>query len=138
MKLLIDTNVYLDLLLKREGHETCRELFYICAKKRNQTFVTSMSLRDIEYVLHKYIHNSQISRKMQHWVYEITTKVISISSDAAIGALFEETNDYEDNLQMLAAQEAMLDAIITKDKKHFKECKIPVFTPEEICKLLKQ
>ena len=45
--------------------------------------------------------------------------------------------DYEDSLQIVAAEEAMCDAIVTFNKKDFELSKVPVFTPEEMINLLK-
>lgn len=135
MKILIDTNVYLELFLKRDNYSLVKEMFYLAYKKKNQTFITSQSLRDIEYVVKRYYHDSNISKMLQHKAYEITSKVISISNDTAIEALFSDMRDYEDALQILACQEYCLDGLITLNKKDFLNSDIPVFTPKEICDL---
>ena len=62
----------------------------------------------------------------------MASKVIDISADAAIESLYSDANDYEDSLQLIAAEESMCDAIITFDKKGFTKSKLPVFTPSEI------
>ena len=72
---------------------------------------------------------------LQHKAYEITSKVISVSNDAAIEALFSDIKDYEDALQSLASEEYLLDAIVTLNKKDYINSKIPAFTPTEICNL---
>ena len=137
MRILVDTNVFLDYFLKRDEGDA--ELFFHnCYTLSNSIYVTSMSLRDIEYSLHRMLHNQELSKKYQRATYSICDKVIGISADAAIESLYSETKDYEDSLQIEAAKEAMLDCIVTSDKKDYKNCGIPIFTPKEINKYLKK
>lgn len=135
MKVLIDTNVYLELFLGREYKDYVKKLFYLSFRKGNQTFATTQTLRDVEYILRTKVHDSKVSKMLQHKVYEITSKIISVSNDAAIEALFSDINDYEDALQSLASEEYLLDAIITLNKKDFLNSKVPTFTPKEICEI---
>ena len=96
-----------------------------------------MSLRDIGYVAHRITHNSDIARDIQLKTYSLATKVCGISADAAIDALYSDNSDYEDSLQIVAAQEILADAIITNDKTGFKKCHgIKVFDIEEINKYM--
>ena len=132
MRILIDTNVYLEFLLAREKYEIAKLFFDRAALYKSQTFITTISLRDIKYVAHRFYHDSSISKKIQFYAYKMTSKVASISADAAIESLYSDNTDYEDSLQIIAAEESMVDAIITFDKKGYKESKLPVYTPEEI------
>ena len=132
MRILVDTNVYLEFLLARERYEIAKSFFSKAALHKNQTFVTSISLRDIEYIAHRTLHDSNLSKKIQFHAYKMTSKVAPISADAAIESLYSDNSDYEDSLQINAAEESMVDAIVTFDKKGYKESKLPVYTPEEI------
>ena len=132
MRLLVDTNVYLEYFLKREKHDLVFAFFQRAAERRNQTCITAMSLRDFGYIMHKYVHDNELTKRLQLRVYEMTSKVINTSADAAIESIYSENNDYEDSQQMIAAEEAMCDAIITFDRTGFKESKLPVYTPDEI------
>ena len=138
MKLLVDTNVYLELLLKREKYDSVLDFFKMCISRKNQTCITTMSLRDIGYIAHRFVHDNEISRQMQFHAYEISSEVVSISPDSVIDSLYSDNSDYEDSLQSIAAEEALCDAIITFNKKDYKKGLIPVFTPEEICNIWKK
>ena len=135
MRLLIDTNIYIEYLLKRENYNDVRSFFRFALTRHNQTYVTAMSLRDIGYVVHRYTHDLEVTKKLQLQVYSMASKVIDISADAAIESLYSNANDYEGSLQLIAAEESMCDAIITFDKKGFTKSKLPVFTPSEILKI---
>jgi len=139
MRLLVDTNVYLEHLLNREKSEVSRAFFKCALYRKNQILITSMSLRDIEYIYMKKSHDKELTRKMMVGIYSMVYKVISTTADAAIESLYNnDSRDYEDSLQMIAAEESMCDAIITFNTKDFECSKIPVFTPEEILDIWKK
>ena len=135
MRVLIDTNVYLELFLKREKHDLVFSFFRYASEYKNQTCISAMSLRDFGYIMHKYIHNSDLTKKLQLKAYEMTSKIVNTSADAAIESIYNDIKDYEDSMQMIAAEEAMCDAIITFNKKDYEKARIPVFTPEEIIEI---
>lgn len=133
MRILVDTNVFLDYLLKREGQwEDTFQFFIWCRKHRNQTYITSMSMRDIEYAAHRATHDKAEANRILSGVYSLCSKVIGVSADSAINAIFEDYSDYEDQLQVEAAKEELLDAVVTNDIKGFANKGIAVYTPGQI------
>ena len=135
MKVLVDTNVFLEYFLRRENYRDVDKFFLLAAKQYNQTFVTSMSLRDIGYTLHRYLHDERKTREAQLQVYSMVSKVVGVSADAAIDSLYSDAKDFEDALQIRAAEEAMCMAVVTFNKRDYQKANIPVFTPMEICDL---
>ena len=132
MRVLVDTNVYLEFFLKREKYEEAYSFFSLAIEKRHQTYITSMTLRDIGYVIKRKTHSSKMAKLIQSKTYSMVSKVASVSNDAAIEALYSDIQDFEDAMQSYAAEEAMCDAIISFNKKDYLHSRIPVFTPEEI------
>lgn len=134
MRILVDTNVFLDLLLDRnqEIGDKVEAFFNWCCYKKNRIYITSMSLRDIEYVAHRIYHDKKKAKEIQFSAYQMCSKVIGISADSAIESLYSDIDDYEDSLIIEAAKEEMLDVIVTNNKKDFLGSLFPVFTPEEI------
>lgn len=135
MKILVDTNVYLEMLLNREKSEDAFAFFQQSLLRHNQIVMTSMTIRDIDYIVHKYTHDINKTRILLNKAYSMTSKVIPISEDTAIESIYSESADLEDTMQALAAEESMCDAIVSFDKRGFSDSKIPVFTPEEICEI---
>ena len=138
MRLLVDTNVFLDFVLQRD--ENCKhalEFFLWCRKNKNQTYVTSMSLRDIEYVAMRNLHDKRKANMVIADVYSLCSKVVGVSADAAVGSIYEEYKDYEDELIVQTAKLEMLDAIVTNNIKDFANRGMPVFTPKQITKFNK-
>ena len=140
MRILVDTNVFLDLLLDRnkEIGDKVQNFFDWCCYEKNRIYITSMSLRDIEYVAHRIYHDKRKAKAVQFSAYQMCSKIIGISADSAIESLYSDITDYEDSLIIEAAKEEMLDAIVTNNKKDFENGNIPVFTPEEIVRLANQ
>lgn len=93
-----------------------------------------MSLRDIEYVAMRCLHDKRKTNVILNDVYSLCSKVVGVSADSAINAMFEDYKDFEDELIIQTAKESMLDAIVTNNIKDFKNRGIPVFTPQEIIK----
>ncbi len=141
MKYLVDTNVFLDYLLSRDNFEDAKEFFVLSRLRKNQIFVTGMSIRDIGYVVHHKVHDKNLANRAQFSTYELCSKVIDITADDAINALFNddgEYSDYEDGLQIEAANRLLLDAVITSNTRDFKSQKIPVYNLKQINQILKQ
>ena len=131
MWILVDTNVYLDYFLDREGADEAQKFFINCHKTKSKTFVTSMSLRDIEYAAHKYTHDKAVSKRILASTYELCSKVIGITEDDAINSIYSDIDDYEDSLIVEAAKRSMINLIVTNNKKDFQNSRFPVFTPKE-------
>ena len=136
MRILVDTNVFLDLILQRgDDGKRALEFFIWCRREKNQTYVSSISLRDIEYVAMKSLHDRKKVNVVLNDIYSICSKVIGISADAAINSIFEDYKDFEDELLIQATKENLLDAIVTNNIKDFAYRGVPVFTPKEIVSL---
>lgn len=135
MRILVDTNVFLDLLLKREPYfEDGVRFIEHCKANRNELYINAMSFRDIEYVLRKQINDKNLIKDIMNKIYCLITKIIPITPDDAIEAIFNPGKDFEDTLIANSAERAMLDCIVTSNPKHFVDSKIRAFSLKEINK----
>ena len=132
MHILVDTNVFLDFLLKREDYDNVKKFFLYCSELKHRIFISAMSLRDIEYVAHHVFHDKNKAKKIQMLAYQICFKVIGISDATAIEALLSDVEDYEDALLIETCRENLMDVIVTNNIKDFKGAHFPVFTPKEL------
>ena len=110
MYALVDTNVFLDYFFDRDGGQAS-EFFKNCRDYNNKIFISSMSLRDIEYSAHRATHNKELSKKIQLSAYNISQKVLGISADSAIESLYSDLDDYEDSLLAESADTASAGAM---------------------------
>lgn len=139
MRILVDTNVFLDLLFEREGFADDASLFFQnCIKTKSQTLLTSMSLRDIGYYAKRQHHSEKKAREAQMIAYQLCSKVVSITNDDAIESIYSDVNDYEDSLIVEAAKREMATLIITNNVKDFKNSNFPVWTPKEFNEVIRK
>lgn len=138
MRFLVDTNVFLDLLLDRENAINAEIFFNYCLEQKHEIYISAMTLRDAGYVANHILHDWKKSRLIQNNIYSVCTKVVSVTSDAAIESLYSDSKDYEDCVLMEAAEENMCDAIITSNLRDFQLSQIQVYSLERINQLLRK
>ena len=130
-KLLVDTNVVLDLLAKREPfYDSTAKLFSLADKKKVTLSISSLTFANTNYVLTR-LKTADKSREILRR-FRVLVKVLSLD-DKVIDLALNDLNfrDFEDGLQYYSALENGQEMIITRDLSDFKESRIPVMTPEE-------
>jgi len=131
MALLIDTNVVLDFVLKRElFHEASSTVMDLCIKNKVRGYLAAHSLTNVFYITRK-----DIDLEGRKEIIRIFCKHFRIASINRVnimrvldGANFK---DLEDSLQIECAYAKNVDYIITRDAKGFVDSKIPAITPED-------
>jgi predicted nucleic acid-binding protein len=135
MRVSLDTNVILDLMLEREPWRAEAEAIAEAgADARLQAHVCASSIADIFYISRKLVGVD----KARHTVRKCLDllHVVSVTRDLLDAAERRGANDYEDDVQIECAVEADLDAIVTRNPKDFAASPIPVLTPTELLVLL--
>ena len=130
-KLLIDTNIVIDLLAKREPFfASAAKIFSLADKNQVEISISSLTFANTNYILArlKTIKEARdILRK-----FRVLAKVLSLNEKIIDLTLNDESfNDFEDGLQYYSAIENDQGIIITRDLRDFKGAKIPVMTAEE-------
>lgn len=127
-KLLLDTNIVIDLLAKREPfYNEAGQLFSFAERKKVSVFISALTFANINYVLCRQLKAEearQVLRKLRLIVgiLDLNEKIISLALN---DSNFE---DFEDALQYFSAVENKIEFIITRNIKDFKPSKIPVMT----------
>lgn len=130
-KLLIDTNIVLDLLAKREPfYSSAAKIFSLADKHKLKLAVSSLTFANTNYVLTR-LKSAKEARDILRR-FKILVSVLSLNDKIITLALNDEKfKDFEDGLQYYTAIENNQDIIITRDLKDFKESKLPVLTADE-------
>jgi predicted nucleic acid-binding protein len=137
-KLLIDTNIVIDLLAKREPYFfDSAGLFSLADKKEVKLSVSSLTFANTNYTLSKTKNLNEtktILRKLK-----LIVDVLPLD-DKIIGLALNDTDfeDFEDGLQYFSAIENNQDIIITRNLKDFIKSKIPVMTADEYLASIKK
>lgn len=135
-RVLVDTDVILDLLLAREPFfPAAAELFLEIQEGHLTGYASSLSFSNLFYLLRKRMPNPQaieVLRKLRLLVH-----ALAVDSEVVDRALASPFQDLEDAMQALAAEVGQLDAIVTRNKRDFRGAALPVFSPEELLAALR-
>ena len=132
MRLLLDTNILLDIVMQREPfNEKAKQFLLKTKENKDEVYVCTSTLKDIAYYGHKQYHSWKRTNDLLIDIYTRITKIVGLTTDDTIEALYMD-GDYEDNLIALTADTAMCDAIISRDKK-FQNFRV-VLSPDEYLK----
>ena len=130
MKILLDTNVVLDILLNREKFvASAKEIFLLIENHKVEGFVCATSVTTIHYLLGR-----ETTKKNADDVILKLLKLFEVAlvdKDVLLEASLNNGVDYEDSVIYSSAQEAGIDIIITRDKRGFKNSKVSVLSPRE-------
>ncbi|MFO0887785.1 MAG: PIN domain-containing protein [Isosphaeraceae bacterium] len=131
MKVLLDTNVVLDLLLAREPWRVEAEaIAQAAADGRILAHVGASSITDIFYIGRKLVGADE-ARKIVRACLD-TLQIVGISREILDAASRRPGGDFEDHVQAECAIAAGLDAIVTRDPEGFATSPIPAITPAQL------
>lgn len=130
-KLLIDTNIILDLLARRAPfYDSASKLFSLADKKKIHLSVSALSIANTAYVISRTLDAVRTREVLGR--FKVLVEIIAIS-DKIIDLALNDSSfaDFEDGIQYYSALEANQDIIITRDLKGFKNSLLPVMSAEE-------
>ena len=130
-KLLIDTNIVLDLLANREPfYDGAAQIFSLADKHKVILSVSSLSFVTVYYILSKSYQPPEVLAVLRK--LKILVNVLALNEKIIELALNNDKfDDFEDDLQYHTAVENGQDIILTRNQKDFKKSVIPVMNAEE-------
>ena len=131
MKVLIDTNIVLDVLCNRKDFvENSSKVFKLCETKKFEGYLSAISVPNIAYILRKELSIKKLKSIIVK--LNIIFSIIELKPNDLILATDLDFKDYEDALQSVCANRIKADFIITRNTKDFKNSPIKAITPEEL------
>ena len=135
MRLMIDTNIFLDVLTKREPFfENSKSVLDLCERRKVQGFLSASSVTDIFYLVHRQLHSIDLAYQALGSVLDIA-KVLTVTNDDVLNAYITRASDFEDCLLATCAKSNRCDAIVTRNKKDYLTFGITLLSPEELLEL---
>lgn len=130
-RLLIDTNIVIDLLSKRDKfYDDAADLFSRADKKELELTISALTFANTNYILSK-LKSAKEAREILR-KFKVLVELLSLDDKITELALSDDNfPDFEDGLQYYSAIENQVEIIITRNKKDFKNSKIPVLTGKE-------
>ncbi len=135
MNVLVDTNVLLDVLARREPHYRASAQVWTLAERGEITaFVSAISYNNVYYIVRK-----AESKPAAHQAVKMLRDVFdSVAPDAKIinQAIDSECDDFEDAIQFHSAIRVHAQVLITRDPGDFPRSELAIATPEEFLQIL--
>jgi len=134
LKLFIDSDVILDLLIKRNDFNSAAELFTEINHKKIQGFTSAFVFANMYYINTKYEGKKKSLENLKRLRQLLS--ILAIDESIIDEALKARAADFEDSIQYITAEKSQIDFIITRNKNDYKECRLPVLTAGEFLDLL--
>jgi predicted nucleic acid-binding protein len=129
MKILVDTNVIFDVLLKRDGlYAESFEIFQLAEQRVITGCVSSSAITDIFYLVHKVQKDIDIVYQAVEDMAAFFT-IVPVFKSTITSALSLHWKDFEDAVQYSAAKENNIDCIVTRNKDDYENSDIPCVSP---------
>lgn len=131
MNVLIDTNVILDVLGKREPFvKDSTAVLMLAAKGNLSASITANTVTDIYYLTKKHLQNHEAVKNALLSLIDIL-KVVDVTKVDCIKAFDLPMNDFEDALLAHCAKRVKADYIITRNVKDFTNSPVSTITPKD-------
>lgn len=130
-RILFDTNVLLDGLLRREPWlEASSRAWDAHTSGLIEGFVAAVSFTDLFYVLSKLSGRDNARKAVRACL--ATFSVAAVDREVLLLADAQPGEDLEDNVQAACALALGLDASVSRDTSGFSEATVPVLSPVQL------
>ena len=135
MKLLIDTNVVLDVLLRREPFfRTAAEVLSLTQRDEVREYVSASAITDIYYIANKQMKDRDAVRDLLKRLLMVVS-VVAVSEREIQNALNLAWGDFEDSVQYSVALLNEMDGIVTRNPSDYQEANMRIWLPEQALEL---
>ena len=125
MKVFIDTNIFLDILCRREQFvDDALSIFDMAVDDRIELLISDLSIANIKYITRKEISTDKFYELIQ--TFRPIFSIVPLGADVVDRAISMKANDFEDALQYFSAVQAGADCLITRNIKDFGFAKMEV------------
>lgn len=133
IKIFIDSDIFLDVLLKRKNVNCAAELMEKIIRKKVRGYTSPLVIANLHYIMTKLENkNKSIEniKKIRKFI-----SILTINEEIIDDALSINATDFEDAIQFKTAEKNEINFIITRNKKDYRKSKLPVMDAEEFLKL---
>jgi predicted nucleic acid-binding protein len=136
VRICFDTNIILDMLLRRAPHaEAATRLFAALETGKIDGVLGATSLTTASYFIEKAYDSERVHQDMHDLLQLFRIASVNRSVlEKAVAAGFE---DFEDAVLHEAARQARADGIVTRNADDFTAATLTVYTPAELLQALR-
>ncbi len=136
MKIVLDTNVIMDLLADRRPFaDNAESIMQLVAKEVIAAAVTANSITDLAYLLRKHLPDGDAIRLALLDLMGLV-EVIAVGREQCVRATELPVHDYEDALLAVCAKQWGADMIVTRNTRDFRQSPIQAVTPGDFLVLV--
>ena len=136
MKLLIDTNVVLDILLYRKPyHENAAKIAVLSEKGHISCYVSASAVTDVYYIAQKELKSKDAAKALLVNLFS-TFRIAAVSETSIHEALDLDWDDFEDCVQYTVGKNMNAEYIITRNAKDFAKSQIIAISPDEFLNMI--
>jgi hypothetical protein len=129
-KVLIDLNIILDFLNKRNFHQEAAQLLNRCVEGKLSGYICAHEVTTLSYFLFKEQKDKNKVAAIISSLLDIF-HVIPIDETILKNSLLSPITDYEDAVIEVSAVAFDIDYILSRNISDFKQSRIPTYTPEQ-------
>jgi len=136
MKALVDLNIVLDVLGRRDPHyQASAEVWAAIEAGEVEGLIAAHSMTTVHYLIGRHLDDKRAKIAVQDILKVFS--VAAVDQDVIQDAVGLGWSDFEDAVQMAAAARAGADYLITRNPKDFRSGPIDVVQPGEFLALLR-
>ena len=130
MKLLIDANIILDVLQKREPHyRDSAVIWKLCETEQTEGYVSALTIANLMYVMRKELDPERIEDVVNK--LSLIFRIADLTAPEIARTAELKWPDFEDALQSATAERLHANCIITRNVRDFMKSRVTAFTPAE-------
>ena len=131
MNILIDTNVILDQLLKREPfYEDAESIRVLSENGHINSYISASAITDIYYIARNELRDKNTVINLIENLLK-TTSIAAVTETSIHEALVLKWDDFEDAVQYVAGKNISADYIITRNANDYINSQIEVISPSD-------
>ncbi len=135
MKILVDTNVILDIALNRAPfYEDAAKLLRTARQKEIQLYLTATTVTDLYYIVCK-AKDKDSARSFLRDLLAIF-EIAAVDRLVVLEALDSDISDFEDAVQSAVARQEFIETIITRNESDFAKARQTILSPRTFLKTL--
>ena len=136
MKILIDINIFLDVILSRKPHyESSAKVWSLVSEKKISGCISAISINNLHYILLKQKERKSVGELIDQLLDEF--EIVPLSKSLLREARKVDKNDFEDIIQYISAKRSGCDYIITRNIKDFPKEDIVLAKPSDLLKIIR-
>ena len=135
MKILVDANVALDILLERRPFYISGMQILGLSKGGIELFISASTITDLHYIIRKELKSKEKALSLIKNLL-ISVDIAAVSGSEIRKAIDLDWGDFEDAVQFAAGESLAVDYLVTRNTSDFAASRsgnatLPVVTPDE-------